>query len=136
MIHLASEKLLPYWEWGVPFPFIQVSGPHEGPSDITGIFSKCHLYTVSACRTGDGCGFQYEDWEGQKAREALAAFLERALVHVTELELFVRYFDATTREVIPASYDMISPNDIRTWRCFKPDEFLVVNAEPDRFVLD
>ena len=94
---------------------------------MAGVFSKAHVYLISASQTGDGCGFTYDSPAAQQAREALADFLERALSVVPEVEVFVRYIDPWTGAATPSSFDRIGPEDIRTWRRFVPDEFLVVS---------
>jgi hypothetical protein len=128
---IAAAEPLPYWEMGVvPSREICVSGPEEDVPARKGILSKRFVYTVSASRTGDGCGFQEENDGSEAAREALADFLDWALARVGEIELFVDYFDPTTQGIDPSSHDWIGPSDIRTWRSrFRPGEFLVVTRE-------
>jgi hypothetical protein len=130
MVYVATEAPLPYWEWGIPSRYIEVSGPHEAGPDLGSVFSKPHVYAVGAAETGDACGFQYDSPVAQLAREELAAFLDHALARVPEVELFAQYCDETIRVARPSSYDRIGPSDIRTWRSwFRPDEFLLVERE-------
>ena len=97
---------------------------------MAGIFSKSHVYCIGERRTGDGCGFNIDDSTGEKARWALADYLDRALTLVPSLEMFVRFTDETTGSASPVSFDRIGPDDLRTFRTrFKNDEFLVVEAD-------
>ena len=126
---IACGEPLPIPEWLPPGRSIYVC---ECPNsqDAVAIFSKPYLYAIGTRQTVDGCGFQGEDTEARRAREELAAFLDRVLELVSDLEMYVAWHDFGDSGVVPSLFDRIGPSDIRTWMSgFTPDTFFLVHRE-------
>lgn len=128
-LYVGSDRELPFRNWVPPDAEVGIFEAVREP-DVAAVFSKPFVYTVGTRLTGDGCGFQGDHAEARWAREELAAFLDRALELVPEVELFVAWHDFGDSGVRPGSYDRLGPSDIRLWRSlFRPDEFLVVTRD-------
>jgi hypothetical protein len=126
LLYVGADRELPFRDWVSSDAGIGVGKAAREP-DVAAIFSKPHVYSIGTRQTGDGCGFQGDYAEAACARAELAAFLDRALGLVPELEMFVAWHDFGESGVRPGSFDRIGPADIRTWRTlFRPDEFFVV----------
>ena len=98
--------------------------------DSRAIFATRFLYYISTEHTADACGFSGGYADALRARNELADFLERAMEHCGDLQLYVALTFYGDSGVVPSSFDYLGPSDLRTWMTeLTPGDFFQVIRE-------
>ena len=136
VVYIASDYPLPTLAWDVTRPGFHVTELDERGEPVRRHFSKPCVYYLGS-HEQCGCGFQYGEYEGfeeesdlgakRESRRRLVYFLELALQHQQQLELFACWNGDEGTE--PEHRGRVRPADLLLTRTFFRERELLLVSE-------